>query len=200
MGYLFRAAVEGILTSGTRLDSNRRLIPKATMDQYWPMTSRNLPKGIARPTPNTRRDFLNVNDRLFEILGSNTNRSPFRVLDKNMNGMKGRIFHRDQEKSGSGSNDRTALVSAVRFEGFITTAIQTGTDEEAFLEPMRMVSMTLCFISRFRTCKTDSVVPVSRRRWQSTATSLTRMLNHQYRNNAASSAHKSAPSPRLFQR
>jgi hypothetical protein len=89
--------------------------------------------GMPRCSPNTRSDFLNINDRLFEVLGSTTNREPFRLLSKEMNGMKGRIFKILPD------GRRVNPVDPTTMSNLIDNSIRTGQNEELWLNPMRMV-------------------------------------------------------------
>lgn len=99
------------------------------MRPYWDedMPYNQAIGALPDPTPFTDVNWGNINNRLFEILGSKTNRAPFRTLDRPMNNMKGKIFARQNPY------DLTEL------RNHITNAIATGQGEETFLQPMRMV-------------------------------------------------------------
>jgi hypothetical protein len=91
---------------------------------------------MPRCTPHTKADFLNLNDRLYEVLGSLTNREPFRLLERELNGMKGRIFR--LQKNGA----RTNPVDPTDMSDYINESINTGQNEDQWLEPIRRVSYT----------------------------------------------------------
>jgi len=109
-------------------------IPFADIEHFWNFDSHNLASGGPRVAPGTKSDFLNINDRFYEALGSTTNRKPFRLFDKSLNGMKGRLMN---------INDKGKRVSPVAdetMELYIEDAIELGADEEDFLNPLREVS------------------------------------------------------------
>jgi len=109
-------------------------IPFDDFQAYWNYDTANLDPGLPRCTPNSKCDFLNTNDRLFEVLGSLTNRSPFRLLDGELNRLKGKIFE-------IGPNGRrTNPVAPQVFEQAIEDSIRDEGNEEAWLEPLRGVS------------------------------------------------------------
>lgn len=109
-------------------------IPFADLEHFWNFDSHNLPSGGARVAPGTKSDFLNINDNFFEAVGSTTNRKPFRALDKTLNGLKGRALKINEK------GNPIAPVSDAHMEEFIEDAINSGVDEEAFLNPLRSVS------------------------------------------------------------
>ncbi|KAH9999574.1 hypothetical protein F4779DRAFT_635983 [Xylariaceae sp. FL0662B] len=129
LGDFFETLVQGILPDGTA--TTTPAINYQTLRRYWDYKGTALPDGIELPTPNTkankRRNFNNINNRLFEILGSSVNRAPFRMLDASMNNMKGSIYSRENP------------VEPRRMQTLINNAISSGSGEEEFLQPLRRV-------------------------------------------------------------
>jgi hypothetical protein len=114
-------------------------IPFDRFEAYWNYDSANLPKGGPRPAPNTQSDFLNLNDKIFECIGSTTNRRTFRMFEKGLNGMKGRLFNIDD------SGGRFNPVRDAAMTQYIQGAIVFGTGEENFLSPLRSVSISCTY-------------------------------------------------------
>ncbi len=130
-----RAIINGVLPSGAIMQTPT--IPFNQFEAYWNYDSRNLPKGGPRPAPNTQSDFLNLNDKFFECVGSTTNRKAFRLFEKGLNGIKGRLFNI------ADNGNRVNPVSQALMEENIEGAIALGVHEENFLSPMRAVSSHL---------------------------------------------------------
>ncbi|KAK4221947.1 hypothetical protein QBC38DRAFT_504465 [Podospora fimiseda] len=76
---------------------------------------------------------FNLNDKFFECIGSTTNRKPFRLLEKGLNNINGRLFNIDQDR------ERVRPVSDTRMGDYIDEPIATGDNEEDFLSPLRAV-------------------------------------------------------------
>ncbi|KAK1753839.1 hypothetical protein QBC47DRAFT_430865, partial [Echria macrotheca] len=128
---LLRAIVNGILPSGADVETDT--IAWTDLRPYWEVDGSGVKPNMPRPAPRTRSDFRSMNDKFAECLGSTTNKAPFRLLEKGLNGMKGALFNIDAK------GNRVNPVAASRMQQWIDFAIVTGDDEEYFLSPLRSV-------------------------------------------------------------
>ncbi|KAM7216064.1 hypothetical protein V8F06_008537 [Rhypophila decipiens] len=135
--------LEAVTTSrrpdGTKLPTNIRL-NNANLKRFmqaWnggPSSSGSSSHGISaglfpRPASNVPViwDRMNLNDRMFSILGSNYNRAPFRLIPRTINNMKGKVF---------------ALQQPFDLPTWLTTvgeAAEADIGEEDWLEPLREI-------------------------------------------------------------
>lgn len=139
------AFLEGRLYSGRILAADIPRLSKASFDTYYPRDTRNLPKGrISRPTPHTRREFLNLNELFFECMGTLTSRDGLRGLEASTNRIKGALFGLNRPMSDD------------NMQRAIANAILTGTGEDEFLIPMRRVSPIRCCLATYLTSPAPS--------------------------------------------
>ena len=96
-------------------------IPHADIEHYWNYDSHNRASGRPGVAPGTKSDFTNIQDRYFEALGSMTNRKPFRLFERSLNGEKGKLMGID-DRTGK----RIAPVADNRMRQHIDGAIMFG--------------------------------------------------------------------------
>ncbi len=143
--YFLTAVLTGRLPSGTRMLTPTT--PGSDLEHYWDYHSTNLQAGMPRCAPHTTKDFLNINERLFEVMGSKTNRAPFRLLESSLNGLKGNLFVVYDDGT------RPNPVEIDRMMGYLADSIRNGSGEELWLEPLRRV------IAVFRYIHDPNVLP-----------------------------------------
>lgn len=153
---LVHAVVHGVLTSGGDLSSSVSAIEYSTFEPYWNWNNDLLPIGMRQITPTSPKNvnsgvnsMRNVNNRLFEVLGGNTNSGTLFLLESELNRVKGALFNgvfdaatgkrtgkvdaRDKKKMGDQMN---ALISTT---GTLATQQRFQQDLEAVVAVWRYI-------------------------------------------------------------
>ncbi|KAK3326621.1 hypothetical protein B0H66DRAFT_589196 [Apodospora peruviana] len=123
------SVTSGMLPNGVDLPDHVPPIGADVLGDWW-FDETRIPRGkLPRPAPRALNayDRWSINDRLCEILGSNYNHEPFRMLHGGMNIMKGNIF---------GGNMPVSLNNVANH---LNAAVETGSNEEDFLLPLRQI-------------------------------------------------------------
>ncbi|KLU87064.1 hypothetical protein MAPG_06069 [Magnaporthiopsis poae ATCC 64411] len=156
------AAINGRTLSDNAINNP---IPFNEMEAYWMDGQRALPPPSRNITPWTRAKFDGLNSRLYEVIGSKTNRAPFRLLSRDLNNMKGRIFNMQYdsatgEKLGS-PNPRADNYMRRQIDNTFDAA--TGSLEEAqgFLNALRDVVAVFRYLH-----DPDVLDAIQRTRWR----------------------------------
>ena len=115
----------GILPSG-RQTSNGRIHYQTLIDNW---NARILSSTLPRAGGSQR--LYTPNDYFFDRFGSQGNRGPMLLADREMNQFKGRIF-----------DEGVAPQDIDVFQRNLRNAVQTGTGESELLKPLKQVSLT----------------------------------------------------------
>ena len=144
-------ATTGLLSDGHTALTTTQRIPAGIFFPLWEDAALFGPNDLRQPAPRANPDWYrwSLHNRLYEILGSSFNREPFRMLPASLNGMKGRIF--------AGHSP----VHNATWRGYLQHSTDTGTNAEAFLEPLRQ---TVAIYRYMHDPDVNDVIQATRRR------------------------------------
>lgn len=135
--------------SGVATSINAPAIPYSTLEPYWHWENNLLPVGMRRVTPNSPDGQRNLNERLYEVLGSRMNRAPFRLLERESNGIKGRIFrtlYSSETFIRTGRTDISSEKNMITWRTQFITKHGTMAANPEYLHAMRAVTAVWRFL------------------------------------------------------